>query len=203
MFKFDKQRLTGVILAGGQARRMHGQDKGLLKLNNSSLISLIIDRFEGQVGTILINANRNLDEYGQFKYPVISDTLSGYCGPLAGIASALQNCKTDYLVTVPCDSPFIPQDLVMRLAASMQEQQADISVAMTGERMQPVFSMIKTDLLASLQSYLSSGERKIDKWFSQHPLAETDFSDQPEAFMNINTPEQLRQVEIQLQSATP
>ena len=202
MFKFDKQRLTGVILAGGQARRMHGQDKGLLQLNNTSLISLIIDRFEDQVGTILINANRNLDEYGQFQYPVISDALSGYCGPLAGIASALQSCKTDYLVTVPCDSPFIPEDLVIRLAASMQEQQADISVAMTGERMQPVFSMIKTDLLSSLQNYLGSGERKIDKWYSQHPLAKTDFSDQPDPFMNINTPEQLRQVEMQLQSAT-
>ncbi len=201
MIEIDKQSITGVILAGGQARRMHGQDKGLLQLNNSSLISLIIKKLEQQVATIIINANRNLEEYSRFDYPVISDTLSGYCGPLAGIASALQHCQTDYLVTVPCDSPFIPEDLVMRLAANMQKQKSEISVATTGERMQPVFSMMKTKLLPSLQAYLDSGERKIDRWFNQHVLAETDFSDRPEAFININTPDELQQAEMQLKSA--
>ena len=148
---------------------------------------------QDQAGKIIINANRNIEDYAQYQYPVISDELSGFCGPLAGIASAMAQTETDYIVTAPCDSPFIPADLVQRLADNIGTN--DIAVAHNGERMQPVFSLLKTALLGSLQNYLNAGERKIDRWYNTHAYTEVDFSDHPHAFMNINTPEELEQAE--------
>ncbi len=192
----DKQDITAVILAGGEARRMHGEDKGLIMLGNEPMVKYILGIMQPQVSNILINANRNIDDYAQYQYPVISDSLSGFCGPLAGIASAMEQTDTEYLVSAPCDSPFIPKDLVQRLAENIGAN--EIAVAHNGERIQPVFSLLNTSLLDSLQDYLNAGERKIDRWFNMHSYTEVDFSDHPHAFMNINTPAELEQAEALL-----
>jgi molybdenum cofactor guanylyltransferase len=186
-----KSDVTGVILAGGQARRMGGQDKGLIMLNDKPMIEIIINTFKPQTAKLIINANRNHDHYSQYGLEIVADELSGFCGPLAGMASALQTINTDYMVTAPCDSPFIPVDLVQRLADALENKSTEISVAHNGERIQPVFCMIKKTLLESLNDYLAAGERKIDRWFEQHNYAIADFSDKPETFENINTPEDI------------
>ena len=184
-----KTEVTGVILAGGQARRMGGQDKGLVMLDGKPMVEIIIDVFKPQTAKLLINANRNHDRYSQYGFELVADELSGYCGPLAGMASALKSINTDYMVTAPCDSPFIPLDLVQRLADALENKSTEISVAHDGERIQPVFCMLKKTLLQSLTDYLAAGERKIDRWFKQHDFAIADFSDKPETFANINRQE--------------
>ncbi|GJM05537.1 MAG: molybdenum cofactor guanylyltransferase [marine bacterium B5-7] len=184
-----KSDVTGVILAGGQARRMGGQDKGLVMLNGKPMIEIIIEVFKPQTAKLLINANRNHDRYSQYGLELVADELSGFCGPLAGMASALTKINTDYMVTAPCDSPFIPVDLVQRLAYALENKSTQISVAHDGKRIQPVFCMLKKTLLQSLTDYLAAGERKIDRWFEQHDFAIADFSDKPETFDNINTHE--------------
>lgn len=188
----EKGDITGVILAGGQARRMGGQDKGLILLNEKPMIEYIIDAFEPQTSKLIINANRNHEDYLHFGFDVIADNLKNYCGPLAGMASVLQSIDTAYMVTVPCDSPFVPIDLVKRLTDKIINKSAEISVAHDGNRIQPVFCMIKTSLKNSLNEYLLAGERKIDRWFEQHNYAISDFSDVPETFDNINTPEDIQ-----------
>ena len=184
-----KSDVTGVILAGGQARRMGGQDKGLVMLDGKPMVEIIIDVLKPQTAKLLINANRNHDHYSQYGLELVADELSGYCGPLAGMASALKTINTDYMVTAPCDSPFIPIDLVQRLADALENKSTEISVAHDGERIQPVFCMLKKTLIQSLTDYLAAGERKIDRWFKQHDFAIADFSDKPETFDNINTHE--------------
>jgi molybdenum cofactor guanylyltransferase len=193
--KINKEDVTGVILAGGQARRMEGQDKGLVLLNNKPMIEYVIDVLEPQVGTLLINANRNHDKYSKYGFELVSDELSGYHGPLAGMASALNKTKTPYMLTAPCDSPFIPDDLAQRLIVALENENADISVAHNGDRLQPVFCLMKKELLASMNDFLNRGERKIDKWFNQHTLAIADFSDIPKTFDNLNTLEDIQSVE--------
>ena len=195
MQKISKDDITGVILAGGQARRMQGQDKGLVLLNKQPMIEYVIDILKPQVGNLLINANRNHEQYAKYGFDIVSDQLSGYCGPLAGMASALNKTKTAYMLTAPCDSPFIPDDLVQRLVTSLESENADISVAHNGERMQPVFCLLKKELLSSMNDYLSQDERKLDKWFKQHALAIADFSDIPKTFDNLNTLEDIKTVE--------
>lgn len=193
--KINKADITGVILAGGQARRMEGQDKGLVLLNNKAMIEYVIDILNPQVGKLLLNANRNHDKYSEYGFDIISDELSGYCGPLAGMASSLNKTDTPYMLTAPCDSPFIPDDLVQRLATALESKDADISVAHNGERMQPVFCLMKKELMPSMNIFLNNGERKIDKWFNQHALAIADFSDIPKTFNNLNTIEDIKAVE--------
>ena len=193
MNNITKDNITGVILAGGQARRMEGQDKGLVMLGDQPMIKYILDIFEPQVAKVIINANRNHDDYARFGHEVVADELSGYCGPLAGMASALSKITTPYIVTTPCDSPFIPMKLVERLKNKIIEDNAEICVASDGKRIQPVFCMMQRNLLPSLRNYLEQGERKIDRWFEQHQLTIADFSDTPEAFYNINTPEEVEE----------
>ncbi len=190
-----QQQITAVILAGGLARRMSGQDKGLIEINGRAMIEHIIDALTPQVGSILINANRNLDQYRRYAYPVIEDTMGEFFGPLVGMASGMQATNTDYLLTVPCDSPFIPPVLAEKLFRELQDKQADISVAHDSKRMQPVFALLRTGLLPSLMTYLEDGGRKIDTWYAEHRLARTDFSDWPDAFININTPDDKERVE--------
>jgi molybdenum cofactor guanylyltransferase len=190
--------ITGVILAGGQARRMEGQDKGLVMLNNKPMIEYVIEALNPQVACLLINANRNHDRYSEYGFDIVSDELSGYHGPLAGMASSLNKIKTSYMLTAPCDSPFIPNDLVQRLIMALESEDADISVAHNGERMQPVFCLMKKELLSSMNDFLKQGERKIDKWFNQHALAIADFSDIPKTFDNLNTLEDIQAVETNL-----
>jgi molybdenum cofactor guanylyltransferase len=198
MQKISTDDITGVILAGGQARRMQGQDKGLVLLNKQPMIEYVIDILKPQVSNLLINANRNHEQYAKYGFGIVSDELSGYCGPLAGMASALNKIKTAYMLTTPCDSPFIPDDLVQRLVTSLESENADISVAHNGERMQPVFCLMKKELLTSMNDYLSQDKRKLDKWFKQHALAIADFSDIPKTFDNLNTLEDIEAVESTL-----
>jgi molybdenum cofactor guanylyltransferase len=181
--------ITAVILAGGKARRMDGEDKGLITLHGRSMVDYIITALRPQAGNIMINANRNLRQYGAYGLPVVADILGDYFGPLVGMATGMHTTDKPYIVTVPCDSPFIPATLVGTLYHSLHDEQADISVAHDGTRMQPVFALLRCELLPSLLSYLGEGGRKIDTWYSQHRLALADFSGSPETFLNLNTPE--------------
>lgn len=194
-----KQTITGIILAGGRAKRMNGQDKGLITLNGQTMISHIITQLEPQVDEIVINANRNIDEYKTYALKVISDQhFNDYHGPLAGMLSGMQHCDSDYILTVPCDSPFIPADLCRRLLLTLTTHDADICVVHDGDRLQPVFSLIKTGLQQSLKNYLDNGDRKIDLWYKQHNMVTADFSDHKTISLNINTPDELELLEQQL-----
>lgn len=191
--------ITGLILAGGRATRMGGVDKGLQPYQGRPLVSHALDRLSPQVGHVLINANRHLDTYAAWGAPVCQDTLNDYPGPLAGFLAGLQQCSTAYLVTVPCDSPRFPLDLVSRLAAAMVQAQAEIAMVSAPEtdargavscRAQPVFCLMKTTLQDSLMRFMAEGGRKIDAWTAQHHTVLTSFdhpADDPQAFVNANT----------------
>ncbi|MDO7596433.1 MAG: molybdenum cofactor guanylyltransferase [Pseudomonadota bacterium] len=195
--------VTGVILAGGQARRMGGEDKGLILFNHKPLIAHVISTLKPQVDTLVINANRNIDKYKAFKYPVISDSLDNFCGPLAGMLSAMQTVDTDYILTAPCDSPNISTQLRQRMMETLLIEHADIAVAHNGDRLQPVFCLIPCRLHPDLESYLQQGGRKIDVWLKSHALAIVDFSDQPNSFINVNHPEDLVTHQTRVQSPIP
>ncbi len=190
--------ITGIILAGGRARRMGGQDKGLIQLGMKPMIEYVLNAIEPQVDAIIINANRNQKVYGKYGYPVVADQIGGYCGPLAGMASGLQAAKTPFIVTAPCDMPLIPDDLVHKLYSILQDEDAEICTAHANGRLQPVFTLMKSELLSSMLDFLNSGERKIDKWFEKHRLAIADFSEQAETFININSAEELAAIELKL-----
>ncbi len=193
--------VTAVILAGGRARRMGGQDKGLITLNHRPLIDYALAALQDQAGAILINANRNRERYARTGHPVIADQRSGFEGPLAGMASALARMHTRYLVSVPCDCPALPIDLVSRLLQAREQADAELAVAHDGIRLQPVFALLDRALLPSLEAYLDADGRKIDHWYGQHRMAIADFSDQPEAFANVNTPDDLERMAQALNSS--
>lgn len=182
-----KENITAVILAGGRGRRLGGQDKGLLELNGKTLIEFILDAIKPQVKTVIISANRNLKVYAAYSYPVVSDDMTGFQGPLAGFAAALSACNTDYIITLPCDGPAVPADLTARLSKALIDDEAELAVAHDGQRMQPVYALIPRSLLGSLLTFLDAGDRKIDLWYAQHKVALADFSDVVESFFNINT----------------
>jgi molybdenum cofactor guanylyltransferase len=184
----SEKDITAVILAGGQGRRMGGQDKGLIEIDGRVLAAILIDQLEPQVSNILINANRNRERYQDFGYPVVSDQLDDYQGPLAGFACAMNAVDTDFILTLPCDGPLLATDYVARFIASQAQTGAPICVADDGERLQPVHALIRVDLLSSLNSFLDSGDRKIDRWYAMHDFVHTDFSDCAGMFHNINTP---------------
>ena len=186
-----QSKVSGVILAGGLARRMNKQDKGLVPFKNKAMITYAIQAIAPVVDELFINANRNIAKYQQFNYPVISDARDDFAGPLAGVYAALNACANDILLVIPCDSPFITSVGLQVLLEERQHCQADIAVAFDGERIHPVFMAIKSSLKDSLQDYLGRGERKIDRWFEQHNWVKVDFSSNPEFFSNINTLEQL------------
>ena len=189
--------ITGVILAGGKGRRMQGKDKGLIELNGKLLIQHVISAIAPQVGQLVINANRNLQQYANLGYPVVSDSMDDYQGPLAGFLAAMNSIDTPDLVSVPCDGPMLPHDLVQRLVAERERAAADIAVAHDGRRLQPVYALVPTRLRQDLKAFLDSGERKIDLWYAQHNLVQVDFSDSPEAFININTPQDREELQQQ------
>lgn len=191
--------ITAVILAGGMGRRMQGKDKGLIELNGKLLIQHVISAIAPQVGQLVINANRNLQQYANLGYPVISDSLDDYQGPLAGFLVTMNSIGTPYLISVPCDGPLLPNDLVERLVTGRKRANADIAVVHDGQRLQPVYALMPTRLKQDLVAFLESGERKIDLWFARHKVVQVDFSDNPEAFINVNTPmdhDKLQQGEI-------
>ena len=187
--------ITAVILAGGRGRRMGGKDKGLVDLNGAPLIEYTLSAVSPQVGRLVINANRNIEEYQRYGFPVVSDTMADYQGPLAGFASAMAAAETEYIVTIPCDSPLLPDDLVQRLVQALNREDAELAVAHDGHRLQPVFALIQVSLLPSLLQFLQRGDRKIDLWYAQHKMAKADFSDIPETFLNINTPADQQQLQ--------
>lgn len=196
--KQQKPTIEAVVLAGGMARRMGGDDKGLVTLNGKAMICHTLDRLAPQVNSIVINANRNQADYEQFGFKVISDDTSGYLGPLAGMVTALCRTQADYLLTVPCDSPLLPVNLASKMLAMLIETQADIIVAGDGKREQPVVMLLSPSLASSMQAFLDNGERKIDFWYQQHNYQVCHFGEHPDAFINVNTPEQKQQLEAQI-----
>jgi len=191
----DKENITAVVLAGGRGRRIGGQDKGLVEVGGRPLIEHILDLVTPQVSAVIINANRNQQVYAGYGYPVISDNLTDYQGPLAGFAAALAACETDYIMTLPCDDPYVPTDLVGKLSSAIKNNNAELAVAHDGQRMQPVYALIPRSLLESLQEFLDAGDRKIDLWYARHDTALADFSDDIDTFFNINTEEDRRTID--------
>jgi len=192
------QDITAVILAGGKARRMGGEDKGLIELHGRPLLDYIIAGLRPQTGHIIVNANRNLERYREFGYPVVSDLMGDFFGPLVGMATGMQAAVTPFILAAPCDSPFVPAQLCDTLSRAMEAADADISVAHDGMRMQPVFALLRCELLSDLLSYLKEGGRKIDTWYARHRLALADFSTSPDVFLNLNTPEDRLLIEKKL-----
>jgi molybdopterin-guanine dinucleotide biosynthesis protein A len=198
-----KDDVTGVILAGGRGSRMGGADKGLQTFRGMPMAMFTLLRLAPQVGEVMINANRNLAAYESFGVPVWPDGLADYAGPLAGFLTGLERCETGYMLTVPCDTPLFPQDLAARLAEALERDGADIAMAAAREedghmRAQPVFSLLKRDLMESLVRFTQGGGRKIDAWTAQHCTVLVPFDregDDPSAFSNANTLAELHQLE--------
>jgi molybdopterin-guanine dinucleotide biosynthesis protein A len=199
----QKEDITGLVLAGGRGTRMGGADKGLQNFRGVPLALHTMLRLAPQVGEIMVNANRNLAAYESFGVPVWPDALADYPGPLAGFLTGLERCETGYLVTVPCDTPLFPQDLVGRLAQALEDAGAEIAMAAAREedgnvRTQPVFSLVKRELMESLVRFTQGGGRKIDAWTGQHRTVVVPFDregDDPAAFFNANTLAELHRLE--------
>jgi molybdopterin-guanine dinucleotide biosynthesis protein A len=198
--------ITGLILAGGRGSRMGGSDKGLQNFHGLPLALQTLMRLQLQslpLQEVLINANRNLAAYESLGVPVWPDSIDGFAGPLAGFQTGLERCETPLMLTVPCDTPLFPLDLVERLVHAMDAQDADLAMAAAPEadgtvRPQPVFCLLKTDLLESLVKFTQGGGRKIDAWTGQHRCAIVPFDlpgDSPQAFANANTLAELQQLE--------
>lgn len=185
-----KESITGVILAGGLGRRMGGVDKGLQPLRGRPMVLWVLERLAPQVGTVLINANRNLEQYRAFGCPVLPDAIADFAGPLAGLHAALGAATTPLVASVPCDSPYLPGDLVARLAAGLQAADAELAVARDAERAHPVFCLARRELLPRLAAYLASGERRLARWHETLSTVEVLF-EEPGAFANFNTPDDL------------
>ena len=191
-------QITGLILAGGRGSRMGHVDKGLQTFRGAPMVMHAIMRLTPQVGNLIINANQNIGPYEGFGYPVWPDQLGGFEGPLAGLQTGLSHCDTDYLVTAPCDSPFLPENLVAMLSDALLANDAEIAVAVTEEggkrQSHPVFCLMKASVLPSLTAYLQEGGRKIETWYRSLRFVEVSFPDES-AFRNINTLDELRRFE--------
>ncbi len=188
----DLTRIAGVILAGGLGRRMGGADKGLVDYRGRPLVAHAAERLAPQVDELLINANRNADRYGMFGARVIADRDGAFLGPLAGLSAALHETTCDLVVSVPCDSPGLPEDLVRRLVDGLQAAGADVAVAQAAGRLHPVFCLCRREVLATLDRYLAQGGRRVEEWVRSGNWTAVDFDDQPEAFRNLNTAEDLQ-----------
>jgi len=183
--------ITGIVLAGGQGRRMGSVDKGFVELDGRPLVAHVIERLAPQVQTLIINANQNIGRYAAFGFPVVADAIGGFAGPLAGLHAGLAAATTPLVATCPCDSPFLPADLVARLSGAFDAQPIDIAVARTFAQPHPVFALARRSLLPHLARFLDGGGRKIDAWYASLPIAEVAFDDEADAFRNINTPAEL------------
>lgn len=193
------EHITGLILAGGRAQRMGGIDKGLIPFHGKPLIESAISRLKPQVSTILINANRSITKYAHYGYPVLMDETPDFSGPLAGFSVGLKHCKTPYLLTSPCDSPLLPEDLAQKMADELESNNLELVFASSKEDdgkiwSQPVFCLMKSSLKDSIDSFLSKGDLKIDRWFKELRSGTVVFEN-PQAFANVNTPEELAVLE--------
>ena len=187
--------VTGVILAGGQGRRMGGVDKGLKVLRGKPMVAWVLERFAPQVKEVLINANQNLERYAALGHRVIPDEIAGYAGPLAGLHRGLTEAAYALVATVPCDSPFLPSDLIQRLRGAIYNTESDVAVAKTADQPHPVFCLCRKSVLPGLTKFLAGGGRKIDAWYAKLKVVEVAFDDNPGAFSNVNTEEELRAFE--------
>jgi len=183
---------TGVVLCGGRGTRMGGVDKGLQPFRGRAMVEWVLERFEPQVADVFISANQNLERYLAFGHPVLRDRIEGFAGPLAGLHAGLFQARSELVVMVPCDSPFLPSDLVHRLAFALEQADAGVAVAKTGGQPHPVFSLCRVSVLEHLSAFLDCGGRKVDAWYASLKTVEVDFADQPESFRNINTLEELQ-----------
>jgi molybdenum cofactor guanylyltransferase len=193
--------ISSIILSGGRATRMGGIDKGLVMLQQKPLIQHVIERLTPQVDEILINANREITQYQRFGLPVFQDVHDDFIGPLAGFSVGLQHAKQDYVLTVPCDSPLLPHDLAQRLLNSLFTHNAVIAVASSDGDAHPVFCLCKKSVLPSLTTYLATSERRVSSWQKSLFYTEVDFSDCSDAFVNLNTFEDLAALELKLRHA--
>ena len=187
--------VTGVVLAGGQGSRMGGVDKGLQVFRGRPMVAHVLEALAPQVDELLVNANRNPEDYARFGYRVIADEIPGFAGPLAGFERGLAHASGALVVTAPCDSPFLPRDLVARLRAALEQAGAELAVAKTGAQAHPVFCLMRREVHGSLAAFLGSGQRKIDRWYASHAFVEVAFDDEADAFLNINTREELASLE--------
>ena len=191
----SKPQITGVVLAGGLGRRMGGTDKGLQELRGQPMVHWVIERLAPQVDELLINANQNGERYATFGHRVVPDQIPDFAGPLAGLHAALSAATHSLVATAPCDSPFLPADLISRLFSALTAANADLAVAKTFDQAHPVFCLCKRSVLPHLTEFLESGGRKIDRWYSTLNLVEVAFDDEADAFENINTREELGRFE--------
>ena len=182
--------VSGIVLAGGQGRRMGGVDKGLQLLRGRPMVEWVLERLAPQVSEIIVNANQNTETYEKYGQRVVRDEIAGFAGPLAGLHAGLKAAKHPLVLTVPCDSPFLPSDLVLRLKNSLGAK--DLAVAKTGDQPHPVFALMKREVRESLEAFLAAGGRKIDAWYAALKVVEVSFDDEADAFRNINTIEELR-----------
>ena len=187
----DPVRVTGLVLAGGQGRRMGGVDKGLQVLRGRPMVEWVLDRLRPQVTEVVINANQNQAAYARYGARVVGDEIGGFAGPLAGLHAGMKANVHPFLATVPCDSPFLPPDLVARLHAALVAKHADLAVAKTGDQPHPVFALVRESLAGHLAQFLGAGGRKIDAWYASLKVVEVPFDDEAEAFSNINTRDEL------------
>ncbi len=200
-----RDRISAVLLAGGQGSRMGGVDKGLVELAGKPMAAHVLTRLAPQVDELLINANQNLERWRGFGYPVFSDDFGGadsFCGPLAGLHAALVRARHPLVLSVPCDSPFLPTDLVARLARALHAGAAQLAVATTAGRPHPVFCLCRCELAPQLADFLATGGRKVGAWHSTLQVVEVPFDDDPAAFRNINTAAELSTAEQDLRGDT-
>jgi molybdenum cofactor guanylyltransferase len=193
--------ITGLVLAGGRGRRLGGQDKGLLPLGRQPATAWLLRALAPQTDALLISANRHLDQYRAFGYPVVTDRTGDYAGPLAGLLAGLEHCDTEYLLSVPCDAPLLAPDYARRMLAALQAAGARLCVAHDGEHLQPVHLLLHRELVGELRAALAAGQRKTRDWVLALAPAVADFSDRPEQFRNMNTPEEQAQLQALLSAA--
>jgi molybdenum cofactor guanylyltransferase len=191
----SQTKVTGVILAGGLARRMHNRDKGLIDFKGRPLVSYAIDAMAVVTDRLIINANRNIERYRQFGFPVVADQTGSFDGPLAGVLTAMIYAETGIVLVMPCDSPLFEAKHLQKLLSARAESDADVAVAFDGERLHPVFFAAKTALKTALQNYLDSGQRKLEYWLQQQLMVKADFSSEPKLFINLNTMAELEALE--------
>ena len=189
------QNITGVILAGGQSRRMKTGDKAFAELYGKPLVEYAIENLTAQVGNIIISANQSIDRFSKYGVSVLPDYIGNHYGPLAGIYSASLACKTDYILAVPCDTPFAPGDLAIRTLEKLTLHNAELCMAYDGNRIHPVFMLLRRELAPSILEYLYAGNRKTADWAMSHRYVVADFSDHAGAFININTPQELDDID--------
>lgn len=184
------EKIAGVIIAGGQARRMGNADKAFITLAGKPMIQYVINALRPQVGELLVNANRDLETYRSLGFPVISDRNSNQQGPLAGIAAALEASSQEWVQITPCDGPLLPSDLATRLHRQTEKAGSTVCIPHDGTRLQPLFGLFHRTLATDIHRFLDAGDRKLQLWLEHHEITIADFSDQAECFININTPEE-------------